>query len=367
MLKWILVGHMVTTLVVAMAPPAGAQRCLHVESDPLEATLTVRGGAGETRVAPADFCSLQPGLTYRLTVSRGGYERRTLKFSFRDYEQQCKFSGIWRSEVPRSMILPGWGQKRLGESGRMVETILFLVVDGLKVYQVWKHYDHLRDQYDIVTGLAEHATTQDQLETLGRTSQKLAMDANAYREATILTAALGGWVYVRNVLETYLLAAPPKAISTDGSDFKVVTPRRSRKRAALRSFFFPGLGQRYQGNTGRAFVFRSGVFVLALYVIDRKLRYDLAKVEYDMAVAEFENAKTVEEKKSLVQNIARLGAEVDKREDSFHAFVIATGCLWAANVLEAIAAGSQEEKSDRFELTTSYSNSTVWSGIRINF
>lgn len=366
MLKWILIGHLVMALVGAAAP-AGAQRCLHVDSDPEQATLTVRGGAGETQVAPADFCTLQPGLTYRLTVFRGGYERRTLKFSFRDYGERSKFSGIWRSEVPRSMILPGWGQKRLGESGRSVETIMFLVADGFKVYQVWKHYDHLKEQHDLVTSLAEHATTQEQLERLGETSQKLAMDANAYREATLLTAALGAWAYLRNVTETYLLAAPPKAIRGEGSDFKVATPRRSRTRAALRSLFFPGLGQRYQGNAGRAFVFRSGVFVLALYVLDRKLRYDLAKIEYDLALEQFENATTVEEKKSMLPDIARLASEVDKREESFHAFAIATGCLWAANVLETFAAGSHDEKGDRFALTTSYSNSTVWSGIRINF
>jgi hypothetical protein len=360
-------GLLVTVLAAGIPLTADAQRCLHIDSDPSEASLTVRSAVGQTQVAPADYCSLQPGLTYRLTVFRGGYERRTLQFSFSDHGQRCKFSGVWRGEVARSMILPGWGQKRLGQSGRTAETITYLVIDAIKVYQVWEPYDHLKTEQEATVELSKLADTQEQLERLAETSRKLAKDANAYRDSAILTAALGAWVYLRNVTETYLLAAPPKATPTEGSDFNVTTPRRSRKRAVLRSFFFPGLGQRYQGNTGRAFAFRAGMFVLALYVIDRKLRYDLAKNDYDMVREEFDRAKTVEEKKSLVPEMARLSGTVDEREENLYGYIIATGCLWAANVLDAIASGKGEPRGDRFDFAASYRNSTIRSGISIRF
>jgi hypothetical protein len=357
----------VSTLVTGLLSPAVAQQCVRVEADPETATLTVRSETTVSKGAPASFCSLQPGFKYMLTVSRYGYEKRTLSFHFSDYGQPTKFSGVWRWMVFRSAVLPGWGQVSMGYGSRTAELWTFLIIDGFKVYQVWKWYKAEKNQFDNLTTLATVAETQQQLEELNRRAQKASMDANAYRESVFLTVGVGVWLYVRNVVETYLLSAPPKATGLDGSDFKVSTPRQSRRRAALRSVFFPGLGQRYAGNGGRGFLFHAGVFVLGLYTIDAKLRYDLATIDYDLAVTEFNNAGSVDEQESLRRSVLSLEVQKEERKDELTAFAVATGLLWVANVLEAASSGPSGTRSDRFDFTTSYHSSTVWSGIKMKF
>jgi hypothetical protein len=357
----------VCVLVGGISPAAG-QQCIRVESEPPSATLAVRNGTSISKGSPADFCTLQPGFQYGLTVSRKGYEKRTLKFHFSDFGQPPKFSGVWQWMVFRSVVLPGWGQASMGYKARTFETAALLITDGFKVYQVWKHYDRTNTRYNAAVVLAETAESQEELERWTAVAHKLARDTNAYRKSVWLTAGLGAWVYLRNVLETYLLSAPPKATRLEGSDFKVAIPRRTTTRAVMRSLFFPGLGQQYAGHGGRAFIFHTGVFVLSLFTIDAKLRYDLAQVNYDLAIEAYNKANSVDEKQALVLDIALLKDGVEKRKDEMYAFAASTGLLWLTNVLEALASGGGGDvRDDRFEITSSYYDSTVRSGVLIRF
>ena len=198
--------------------------------------------------------------------------------------------------------------------------------------------------------------------------EKLAMDTNAYRRSLIATVAVGGWVYLHNVVETYLLAASPGVKRLEGSGFKVTTPKKSARRAALRSLFFPGLGQRYAGHGGRGFLFRAGVFVLALFTIDAKLRYDLAVSDRNVAVLEYNNATSVPEREALLPEVLIQTVSVEERKDSVVAFAVATGLVWLANIFEAWGSGGGDEvHTDRFETSTTYRNSTVWQEVKFNF
>jgi hypothetical protein len=303
-----------------------------------------------------------------LTVSRVGYEKRLLKFSFSDYNQPCDFSRVWPWMVGRSAVLPGWGQATMGHGGRAAETWSLLIVDGFKVWQVYKDYTDSKSKYDDLLVLTEVSETQEQLEERAARTNKLAGDTNAYRESLILTAAVGGWVYLHNVVESYLLSAAPKTTRLEASDFKVSTPKKSANRAALRSLFFPGLGQRYAGNTGRSVLFRWGVFVLALFTIDAKLRYDLAVVDRNATVTRYNNASSVPERQALAPELVIRQESVETRKDRTIAFAVATGALWLANVFEAWGSGGGEPKrADRFEMSTTYRNSTVYQEIQFNF
>ena len=344
---WIIAAFF--TVLLAAAVPAAAQRCVRIEADPPLATVTLSSGAVVSQSTPADFCNLQPGLTYELTLFRPGFETRMLKFSFSDFGQPPDFSGKWPWMVGRSVLLPGWGQMSLGQAGRTLETWTLLIADGFQVWQVYKDYTETRSNYDNMRVLAEDAKTQAQLEEYTLRTNKLAGDANAYRESVILTAALGGWVYLHNVVETYLLSASPGTTRLEASDFKVTTPRKSAGRAVLRSLFFPGLGQRYAGHGGRAVLFRSGIFVLALFTIDAKLRYDLALVDRNDAATRYNNASSVAEREALVPELVTRQESVEERKDRVIAFIAATGALWLANVFEAWGSGGGEpERADRF-------------------
>ncbi len=359
---------LVWSIVAVAAAPAAGQRCVRIEADPYQATVTVTNGSIVSQSTPADYCDLQPGLTYKLTVFRHGFEKRTLKFSFSDYGQPADISGIWAGMVGRSVVLPGWGQKAMGHGSRSAETWSLLIVDGFKISQVYNDYTHTRSQYDNMVVLLKVAETQQEVDERALRVEKLAMDTNAYRRSLIATIAVGGWVYLHNVVETYLLAAAPGSTRLEGSGFKVTTPKKSANRGALRSLFFPGLGQRYAGNSGRGLLFRWGVFVLALYTIDAKLRYDLAVSDRNVAVLEYNNATSVPERVALLPEVVIQTTSVEERKDSLTAFAVATGCVWLANIIDAWGSGGGEAThTDRFETSTTYRNSTVWQEVRFNF
>lgn len=356
------------SIIAVAAAPAAGQQCLRVEADPPLATVTVANGSVVSQSTPANYCDLQPGLTYKLTVFRHGFEKRMLKFSFSDYGEPSDISGIWGGMVARSVLLPGWGQKVMGHGSRTLETWTLLIVDGFKVYQAYKDYTHTRSQYDNMVVLLKLSDTQQEAEDRALRVEKLAMDTNAYRRSLIATAAVGGWVYLHNVVETYLLAAAPGVTRLEGSGFKLTTPRKSARRAALRSLFFPGLGQRYAGHGGRGFLFRSGVFVLALYTIDAKLRYDLAVSDRNIAVLEYNNATSVPGREALLPEVLIQTKSVEERKDSVTAWAVATGCVWLANIFEAWGSGGGgSTNTDRFETSMTYRNSTVWQEVRFNF
>jgi hypothetical protein len=355
--------------LAGMVVPVAAQRCVRIEADPARSAITLTNGSVITQSTPANFCDLQPGLTYKLTISSPGHEKRMLKFSFSDYGQPPDFSRVWPWMTARSVVLPGWGQTSMGENWRAAETWILLITDGFKVWQVYKDYTESKSNYDNMLALTQASQTQEQLERRTAETNKLAGDTNAYRESLILTAALGGWVYLHNVVETYLLSASPKKTRLEASDFKVATPRKSASRAALRSLFFPGLGQRYVGNSGRAFLFRSGIFVLALFTIDAKLRYDLAVVDRNATATEYNLASSVAERQSLALELAIQQDSVENRKDRTIFFAAATGALWLANVFEAWGAAARKEasSSERFEMSTTYRNSTVYQEFRLSF
>jgi hypothetical protein len=354
--------------VAVSAVPALAQRCVRVDTDPESATVTIENGSVVSQSTPANFCDLQPGQSYKATVFRSGFETRTLKFSFSGYGQPVSFSGIWPGVLARSVVLPGWGQKHMGQGFGTWVTWTLLIADGFKAWQAYDDYSHAKTRYDNMSVLAQISQTQEQIDERTRQANKLSDDANAYRESLILTASIGGWVYLHNLVETYLLAAPPKATRLEASDFRLKTPRKSAKRAVLRSFFFPGLGQQYAGHGGRAFLFRSGVFVLALFTVDAKLRYDLALSDRNAAVERYNSAPSVPEREALLPEVLIQEKSVEDRKDTLLAFAIATGSLWLANVFEAWGSGGGgREHSDRFEMSTTYRNATVYQEVRLRF
>jgi hypothetical protein len=339
-----LVINALWAILAVSAVPAAAQPCLKVDCEPKPSTITVRSQFVMSQTAPGDFCNLQPG------------------------RQPADFSSIWPGMVGRSAILPGWGQKSMGQGSRSLETWVLLITDGFKVWQVYQDYSHTKNQYDNMKALTEASETQQEAEDRAMLTNKLAEDTNAYRESLILTAAVGGWIYLHNVVETYLLSAAPKVTRAEGSDFKVTTPKKSASRAALRSLFFPGLGQRYAGHGGRGFLFRSGVFVLALFTIDAKLRYDLAVADKNYTVTQFNDAQSVSEREAMIPEMLTRQKSVEDRKDRTIAFAVATGCLWLANVFEAWGSGGGETGyTDRFETSMTYRNSTFYQEVRFRF
>jgi hypothetical protein len=360
--------NMAAILLVAGAGASFGQRpCLRIEAEPVGATIILRHEVGVSNSAPASFCALEPGREYKLTVLRPDFEVRTLKFSFPEYGKPAQFSGIRMGMLVQSMVLPGWGQKSLGEGARTLETIAVLTAGGFKIAQAYTDYDAAREARDAVARAARDADTEEELSALAAEAEKTGMVANVHRDNTLWTVALTGYEYLQNLVETFLLAAPPKAERLEGSNFKVTTPGKSRSRAAVQSLFFPGMGQRYLGNSSRGFLFRAGFFVVALYTIDAKYKYNMAKVDYDLAYQEFQNATSVEEREAA-RVVANAQHEVmSDREQVVYEFAAAAGAFWLAGVVDAIATGGRSDGSGRVDFDSSYRAGMVRAGIRVTF
>lgn len=345
-----------------------AQQCMRIESVPERSSLTVRGQIGVSGVAPATFCQLEPGRKYLLTASRLNFERRSLRFSFAEFGATPSFGGVRAGTVARSVVLPGWGQYTMGQGGRAAQTFTFLAAAGFKVWQAYSDYSDAKDKHEYYANLAEESSQQAVVEKNGAIAVKAAKDANELRIHTLMTAGLAGWIYAGNLLESFLLASPPKAVSTDGTyGFTVEIPRRSRARAGFRSFFVPGLGQQYNGSPEKGFLYQSTFLVLAFYALDAKMRYDLARVDYQLAYSRYESAESVAEMEAARVEAREKFLAKDSRRETMYALAASAGAVWLINVVDAVASGSAEKSSDRFELGTSYESETLRTGLRVSF
>ena len=181
---------------------------------------------------------------------------------------------------------------------------------------------------------------------------------------------MAGWIYAGNLFETVLLSSPPKAITTEGSTFRVEIPKRSRPRAALRSIFFPGLGQKYYGNHAKGLFFQTTFIVLSYYTLDAKMRYDLATVEYNLAYDLYDQNKqsgsVAQIAASQIDAKNKFEIKDDKKRDMY-VFAFSAGAIWLLNVLDAIVFGDLGEQPERLEFDTSYQSATIRTGLRVNF
>ncbi len=241
---------------------------------------------------------------------------------------------------------------------------------ALKVYQAYNDYSDVKEQYEFFRDLAKESRQQAVKEMANERTVKAAKTANAMRTHTWFTTAMAVWIYAGNLFETMLLASPPRAAATEGSSFQVEIPRRSRPRAALRSVFFPGLGQKYYGNHGKGLFFQTSFIVLSYYALDAKMHYDLSTVEYQLAYDVYDRYK----QSGSVRQIAAAQADAknkfeikDDRKRDMYTFAFSAGAIWLLNVVDAMVFGDVGDPPERFEFDTSYQSATFRTGLRVNF
>lgn len=351
-------------VVFAVCPgPARAQDCLRVDTNPPASTLTLERGTYLSASAPTAYCSLEPGLSYRLRVSRANHESRAVKLKVHA-DGRTSFSGDRLSYFIRSLV-PGWGQAALGYRGRAFMAVSNATVAGLVSYQAWRDWDDTKRERDVYAELSAAATTQEQSELYAARSQHLDRNADAHREAFIARGALGGWWYLGNLFETVYLAAPPSRRSGEDGVVVLGIPKRSGTRAFFQSFLWPGMGQFYKRNYGRAFFFQAGVMASALFTVDRKLLYDLRDIDYKLSVRALENAQTESERDRLRALAASNWEAREDRRRQFYGWAGVTGGIWLLNVLDVIFSGTKGEFPGRFKLEATYRSGTAYTGFKV--
>jgi hypothetical protein len=354
-------------LFCASAAPAEEQQCILIETEPAPATVLLRHSIGISAASPATFCTLEPGIQYFLIISRPGYETRGVKMKLREDGKSPKFKGFRTRMVGRSMILPGWGQRTLQVNGRIFESVAFLTVAGLRTYQAYKDYSDIKEKYDFYEALMDVSTEQGQKEAIAEPMQKAAMDSNTMREYTWLTAGTTAWLYTENLVESFLLAQPPGIEQTTDFGYKARIPRRSRTRAALRSMFFPGLGQKYYGKTWKGLLFKTGFYTLVWFTLDRWRKYEMARNNYQLSVQRFESADTKEERQRILLESLILYDGMKNWEDSMYYWAIGTGAVWLLNVFDAAVFGGTTEADSRVQFSSAFSPTQSRIGLSVRF
>lgn len=355
----------VATLAVLLPPlSARADECVRIDTTPKFSTLSLRGDNISTTEAPGLYCTLEPDRTYRLSVSYPNHETRYLKLGFKRLGEPPRLSGVRLSHLARSVILPGWGQADLGYKPRAVMAFSSVAFAAVKFSQSYRHYKNERDLHDYYLTLIDGGNTD--AETARRADQS-AENLDAQEEHMIATAAAGGYLYLWNLVESVLLATPPGKRTTGEGAVVLEIPQRSKARAAIRSMFFPGLGQKYYGSESRGVLYQI-LFMTGVYgTLDAKVRYDLRDITYrsDLDYAEA-NPGDVD-----AQELAKISREsLDDARQRLKIWGAATAGMWALAVIDAIArgdSGGSRVKPGRLEMTSGYQGGVMRTGLSVRF
>ncbi len=120
------------------------------------------------------------------------------------------------------------------------------------------------------------------------------------------------------------------------NDIEINLSKVTRKKAALRSLFIPGWGQKYSGNSLRGSFFTMGVIVsaTAVYLTDR--HYQKKRSDYDIALSDYQAAASIEDRVRLQATLnEKQKAAYDAESDRRTALAIGIA-IWAFNVIDAL-------------------------------
>ncbi|NIM19910.1 MAG: PEGA domain-containing protein [Candidatus Latescibacteria bacterium] len=358
-------------LVLAMAGYSTvglAQDCLQVQSTPTNATVTLKSSVKTSGVSPCLFCTLVPEQRYLLRLGKPGYETRELRLSFSPENQQVELFSKRFGSLVRSLLIPGWGQLANGEYLLGVETMLGSAAIGTVWYGAYTDYIDERDRYRFFKSAASNATTEADFIRYSELQWRSSRLTNAQRRHMLEVAALGGWMYVGNLVETFLVSASPRVASVEGPNITLEIPRRSKARAVTRSFFFPGMGQKYLGKHVRGLMYQTLFVTAAVLTLDARRDYDTATIEYELASEALARAETQPEVEAARELVAARWEERRDEETKRNAYYIILASLWFLNVLDtSLSRSDVAAAGQNFGFDTSFRPSEVHAGIRISF
>ena len=350
--------------LVLVPTHAVSQSCVTFEADHSSASFMLLSSPLLKGLSPASFCELVPGQRYSLRVQSRGYETRSLNFKLRE-DGSVDVSGNRLAHVSRSLIIPGWGQWKLGEYERGGWAVGLGV--GSLTYLGFVAYDYkqVSDEYDDLEALLKDADNQDDIERLAELTLAKSKEANTQRQYLIEVGAFAGYVHLTQLVESWLLSTSPST-SIDGRTVMVTTPRKSNTRAVIRSMFFPGLGQEYVGSHFKGYLYQSAFLITGIGVIESRKDTRQAGDEYDLARWDVENANGVDEIQSAQNRSQAAWNELQEKEDRRNAWYIAAGSVWLLNVIDAAFSGKLSNEDAGF-FEASLVGKTVHTGINVRF
>lgn len=112
--------------------------------------------------------------------------------------------------------------------------------------------------------------------------------------------------------------------------------KKTRAKAALRSFIIPGWGQIYSGNKFRGYAISTGAVAAAAAIFHLDRRFDKKKADFEVAQEDYLNAMAIEDRIALKAILdERQNDAYDAETDRNTAIAIGVG-LWTYNVIDAL-------------------------------
>ncbi len=336
-------------LTVAATVPASAQGspgahdslCIHFAGDSRDLMVQLRSGMILSGTVPLTLCSLEPGITYDLTVRGYGLEVRTGYLSI-DESGAVSIRGNRMGTFARNLV-PGWGSIDVGRENAGWSDMVDIAVGGAISYRELREYQHIENRYSI---LMEQLKAADTVED----RQKIRIDANrASRDLNVQNAhrkriiGYTAFMYAFQLIDPWLVGNPPKtAAGTGGSVVELRGTGSSTVKAALLSLVRPGRGQFYQGKKTRGVIYSLATTAGVFMALENLNRYEEAVTLYELNLEYFSTAETVEDKEYFLNRSGAYWADVDKTRKWRNTSYIILAGVWAMGVVDAFIPGRED-------------------------
>ena len=328
--------------IVAAYPVACAagdgKECVRFTSQ--EPTLHV-SLARETAISgrpPATFCGIEPGARYRMTVGGPGFERRSGFFLLEN--GRIKAGGRRLVLTARNAVVPGWGTAVAGRGTIAIADFLSIAAVGYAALDGHRDLRHLENRLDVVE--REIAASPGRADELAGARSIAAADVETKRTRRDRLAGLAGVLYLRQMIDPFLLSPPPGVHGVDGDGVataRVETGRLRRSKAFLFSLLGPGRGQSYQGKRTRGFLFETGAVAAAILAIEYDARLELENHRLEEATGRIDTGMDEETRRRVEAEAAGYRDDADEAGRRRNLAVGAFAGLWGLSLLDTFIPG----------------------------
>ena len=343
---------MIIAAVAALIAPRAAEGnsdslCVRISGSEPGARITLAHRYALSGILPASFCSLEPGVRYRLILDGAGFERRIGAFSIEGGAPRV--SGIQALMAAKNIVLPGWGSASAGRVPvALTDDIGMAASLGWLLYEELEYRDQ-RDRFDALKESFSRAETSMDQVRLQVALHEASREVNIQNDRRLRLAILSGALYAWQIIEPFFIDNPPKSL--DGRTKGEITlrgTRQSRPKAFIYSLVRPGRGQFYQGKSVRGVFFSAATLAVGLVALEYQTEYEYAADDYELCVERFDAADVVSEKERIRDEAVRLWSDVEREKDRRDASLIVLAALWGWNVIDTFFPAEQHEPGAKY-------------------
>lgn len=340
-------GWLVAAVVACWASSASAQlssaegRALEFRTDLPWGRLSLEGHHGARGPTPLRVPGPLRG-EFWLTASGAGVEsqRGQVRVGLDELGSQITSYGRPSSgtALRRSLVFPGFHQLRIHETGKgLLMGVAGATSAGMLIWSELK-YRSASDDTDTARRAFEASGVLAERIALQRVLSDRREDENRAVDRRNLALIALGAAWGVSAIDALLFAPDFEVRQVDANSLTIGMRPKTRVDAAVRSMVFPGLGQRYNGESTKAGLVAVGGLAAAGLVFYKQDRYLDSVAELNKSRARFESATTVaEQNEFFLEQEARFADSEDRYRDRNTAVAIAA-TYWGLSVLDAILA-----------------------------